>query len=154
MPHQEFFATNRVLLLTFRGKLDLNTFSNVVPEMPPEGARGYDALIDLSEVENIEGGFTQISTLVSGKEARYRHMAAPTRLAFWAPGDLAFGTCRMFEQIAHDRLPPDISVTRDIREAIAHIGRAEHNLAALRAALQDTEQTPARKVRYPSLLMA
>ncbi|WP_424944025.1 hypothetical protein [Aliiroseovarius crassostreae] len=145
MTQSEFFPASSVILLTLKGDLDVSKLHPPLPDLrlaPQEvlaqlQARDYDALVDLSETGNIDGSYARISALISAKESLFRTRRAPRRLAFWAPGDLAFGTCRMFEQMAQDRLSPDILVTRDQSEAIAHIGRREHSLERLKRALTD-----------------
>lgn len=161
MPQSELFPASAILLMTLHGDLDVSKLHPPLPDVrlaPKEvlshmQTHDYNALADLSEAGNIEGSYASISTLISAKEALFRTRRPPRNLAFWAPGDLAFGTCRMFEQIAQDRLSPKILVTRDQREAIAHIGRTEHSLDMLRCALI-REETPRSTTRSKQEAMA
>lgn len=149
MPQSEFFPASALVLLKLQGDLDVSKLNRPFPDtrLDPQHvlaamqARDYDALVDLSEAGDIDGSYASIAALISTKEAAYRTRRAPRRIAFWAPGDLAFGTCRMFEQMAQDRLPPEILVTRDVAEALSHVGRSERDIPMLKEALI-REETP------------
>lgn len=101
-----------------------------------------DVLVDLSNVGALDSNYSSIASLVRRCENSAHAIPLPRRIAFWSPGDLAFGICRMLEQVAQDRLPIEMLVARDFDEAIAHLGRRERNARELEHALEIAELPP------------
>ena len=137
MPHGIFYPASQLIYLRLEGALDVMRLKKILPTLREtlQINGEFDTFIDLSETTEIESTYASISALVSTKEAMYRAHPVPRKYAFWAPGDLAFGTCRMFEQIAQDRLPSEFLVSRDAAEAMTFLGRAETTVPMMITAL-------------------
>ena len=85
---------------------------------------GYDELIDMSSVTDIDvPSVERVEDLVSEAAARDA-VHGPAKLAIVAPGDLAFGLGRMFQM--HRRVEPlntkDVGVFRTMDEALKFLG--------------------------------
>ncbi|MBT2130753.1 hypothetical protein [Aliiroseovarius lamellibrachiae] len=139
MPHGIFYPASQLIYLRLEGALDVMRLKKILPSLRDtlQINSEFDTFIDLSETTDIESSYASISALVSTTEALYRAHPVPRKYAFWAPGDLAFGTCRMFEQIAQDRLPSEFLVSRDAAEAMSFLGRRETTVPMLITALND-----------------
>ncbi|MDA5093927.1 hypothetical protein O2N63_07485 [Aliiroseovarius sp. KMU-50] len=141
MTESEFFAASALVFKRLGENVSLSQLHSFLPDLAPEliPTGRFDALIDLSEVKELDSNYTKISSLISTMESLYQTHVAPHRIAFLAPGDLAFGTCRMVEQLAQGRLPTEMLVTRDPIEAILYLAREETTIDQLQDALTRAE---------------
>lgn len=154
MPHGVFYPASKLIYLRLDGAQNVMRLKKILPSLRDtlQINGEFDTFIDLSEVTDIDSSYASIAALVSTKEALFRAQPVPRpmprKYAFWAPGDLAFGTCRMFEQIAQDRLPSEFLVSRDAAEAMTFLGRRETTVSTLITAL-NTERDHAQKGAVP-----
>ncbi|UWQ07014.1 hypothetical protein K3X41_09255 [Aliiroseovarius crassostreae] len=142
MVKSEYFPTSALLCQSLSGEIGLSQLGHLLPDLQdhPVPPGGYDALIDLSGVTDIDCSFTGMATLVRARKARQETHRPPNRIAIWAPGDLAFGTCRMLEQLAQGELVLDLAVMREEEEALAFLLRSERRLETLRDHLERAER--------------
>jgi len=85
---------------------------------------GYDELIDMSSVTDIDVGSAERVEDLASEAAARDAIHGPAKLAIVAPGDLAFGLGRMFQ--IHRRVEPgstkDVGVFRTMDAALEFLG--------------------------------
>jgi hypothetical protein len=84
---------------------------------------GYDELVDMSYVSEIELPSVQLVQDLASVAAHMDLQSAPTRFAIVAPEDLAFGLGRMFQTYreCEERSIKDVKVFRNFGEALAFL---------------------------------
>lgn len=115
----------QIVHVRFSGLLDLNAvlrgFAAYLAD--PLHRSGQSCLVDLSHVERFDIDFPGVCAIVERMQVREaarieasRDGALP-RHALYAPTNIAFGTCRMYQSTAQGLLSARIGVFRDLREA-------------------------------------
>ncbi|SDY27257.1 hypothetical protein [Citreimonas salinaria] len=125
IPLYSIDSRTRIVHVRFSGVLDtqavLAGFAAYVAD--PQGRPGQSCLVDLSGVEQFAIDFSGVCALVERMQAREAELEqAPRdgdlpRHALYAPSDIAFGTCRMYQSIAQGLLAAEIGVFRDMCQA-------------------------------------
>ena len=115
----------QIVHVRFSGLLDLDAvlggFADYVAD--PLQAPRQSCFIDLSQVERFDIDFSGVCALVERMQAYEAasgdaaHRRPEPRHALYAPTDIAFGTCRMYQSIAQGLLSARIGVFRDLCEA-------------------------------------
>jgi hypothetical protein len=84
---------------------------------------GYDELVDMTHVSEIELPSVQRVQDLASVAANMDLAYAPSRFAIVAPGDLAFGLGRMFQTYreCEKRSTKDVKVFRNLEEALAFL---------------------------------
>jgi hypothetical protein len=84
---------------------------------------GYDELVDMTYVSEIELPSVQRVQDLASVAANMDLTSAPSRFAIVAPGDLAFGLGRMFQAYreGENRSTKNVRVFRSLKEALAFL---------------------------------
>lgn len=125
IPLHTIDSRTQIVHVRFSGLLDLHAvlsgFAAYLAD--PLQKSGQSCLVDLSQVERFDIDFSGVCAVVERMQTREaarieaaRDGALP-RHALYAPTDIAFGTCRMYQSIAQGLLSAQVGVFRDLCEA-------------------------------------
>ncbi len=92
---------------------------------------GLPELAVLDGVVDMRLSFPSTQGLFERMRCLYLRHAPNTKLSIYAPGDLAFGTSRMFQTVAAGGDGLDVGLHRAEADAIGWLGRAETTISDL-----------------------
>ena len=122
MPFEfRLYPDQKVAVATLTGVLDTQVLYQVfhAHETAPGFDAGQDLVMDLSAVEEFDLDFIRLVGFV--ERLRFGHVLRlpGTRIACVAPDDTGFGTARILEGVADERLVQRVLVCRSWEEALA-----------------------------------
>ncbi len=125
MPCAHEFATEHdLIVMRCWGKVTMqelrSTFVAAVHD--PNYRYGMSEFGDFSGVTSVDLGFPEMMALAERFRAGYERSRNVAKVAYFAPGDIAFGMTRMFQTLTSDVENLDLGLFRTLEPALEHLG--------------------------------
>ncbi len=122
----------RLVVLSFGGAFSPKLAKEITQAYlaDPLFENGYEQIIDLSGVTEVDARFSEMTGFVNDTANRVQTVKR-NRCVLIALSEVVYGMSRMYQQLATDKFPYDVLVARSEQEALAELGIAATGLRDL-----------------------
>ncbi|WP_299921429.1 hypothetical protein [uncultured Pelagimonas sp.] len=126
------YPQHRLIVLTFTGVFAPETAEKTTKAYlaDPLFENGYEQIIDLSGVTEVDAKFKEMSGFVDNTANRVKTIKR-SRCVLVATSEVVYGMARMYQQLGADKFPYDVLVVRSEKDALKTFGIAATHLSDL-----------------------